>query len=82
MLTTDTERVIPVIMFFKPIIARLGINELAKVLGIPAKNVRRWDDMDSIPADWWKPIAEAGVATLEELAQLAEARRVARSEAA
>lgn len=69
-------------MFFKPIIARLGINELARVLGIPAKNVRRWDDMDSIPADWWKPICEANVATLEELAKTAEARRVARSEAA
>lgn len=82
MLTNDTIRVMRVDMFFKPIIARLGINELAKVLGIPAKNVRRWDDMDSIPADWWKPVAEAGVASLEELAEVAEARRVARSEAA
>ena len=78
MLTTDTERVIRVDMFFTPIIDRRGIADTAKAVGLPTKNVRRWTDMDSIPADWWLKLSEVGIATLDELAQAAEARRVSR----
>lgn len=66
-------------MFFTPIIDRRGLAELASDLGLPMKNVRRWIDSDSIPADWWKPIADSGVATLDELASAAEARRLAKA---
>lgn len=66
-------------MFFTPIIDRKGLAGTAEALGLPTKNVRRWVDSDSIPADWWKPISEAEIATLEELAAAAEARRLASS---
>ncbi len=65
-------------MFFQPIIARKGVAGLAAALALPAKNVRRWVDSDSIPAEWWKPLADAGVASLDELAAAAQTRRLGR----
>lgn len=67
------------------IIARWTVTELAKDLGIPAKNVRRWVDFDSIPADWFAAIARAAELrgfhdiTVEALADVAEARRLAKA---
>jgi hypothetical protein len=71
-------------MFFKPIIARWGIADLAEDLHLPTKNVRRWDDGDSIPADWFAAVVRAAnkrafaEITLEYLAEAAERRRLSR----
>lgn len=68
------------------IISRWTISELAKDLGIPAKNVRRWVDFDSIPAEWFAAIARAAEKrgfheiTLEALAEIAERRRLSKAE--
>lgn len=72
-------------MWFIPTIERLGEAKLACALGIPLKNVRRWIDLDSIPAEWFAPIARAALAlgqpdiSVEFLADQAEARRLHRS---
>lgn len=75
-------------MFFAPIIERFGIAELAAAVGLPTKNVRRWVDLDSIPAEWFAAVVSAAKArgfrdiTADHLARVAERRRLARSEAA
>lgn len=72
-------------MFFKPLIERWGVAALATDLGLPAKNIRRWIDSDSIPAEWFAAIgrraSERGLSdiTVEKLADLAERRRVERA---
>lgn len=76
-------------MFFRPIIALWGAEDAARNLssdvGLPPKNVRRWVDFDSIPADWFTAVAKAAQrrgfkdVTVERLAQIAEDRRLARS---
>ena len=38
---------------------------------------QRWADRDSIPGEYWNAIADAGIATLEELATAAAARKAA-----
>lgn len=74
-------------MFFAPIIERWGIAEMATALGLPTKNVRRWVDLDSIPADWFAAIERAAIkadkpeVTVSHLAEVAEQRRLARSAA-
>jgi|GEM_PF-5058279 len=68
-------------MFFKPIIERRGIAQLATALRIPSKNVRRWVDTDSIPGGWYLRVAATGIASLEELAAAGTSRDMA-SEAA
>jgi len=70
-------------MWFIPII-ELWKGELASDLGLPGKNVKRWVDFDSIPAEWFAPVARAAAnrgfthVTVELLAARAEARAVAR----
>lgn len=84
MLTDNTYRVIHGVMFFKPLIERWKVADMATDLGIPQKNVRRWVDGDSIPADWFSAVVRAAQErgfqdiTAEKLAELAEARRIAR----
>jgi len=74
-------------MFFAPIIERFGIPDLATAVGLPTKNVRRWVDLDSIPAEWFAAVARAAKRrgfrdiTVDHLARVAERRRLARSEA-
>ncbi len=74
-------------MFFAPIITDWGIAEMALALGLPTKNVRRWVDLDSIPADWFAAIERAATAadkpeiTVARLADVAERRRLARNAA-
>lgn len=88
MLTDNTVRVIRVDMFFKPIIELWsGPAALAEDLEVPAKNVRRWIDSDSIPADWFAAVVRAaqrrefqGV-TVDRLAEIAEARRLSKTDA-
>lgn len=80
-------------MFFKPIIKTWrgadpstddGLVQLAADLGLPTKNVRRWADLDSIPADWFSAIARAAAAagfegvTEASLSAVAERRRMTR----
>ena len=72
-------------MFFAPLIEKWGPAELATDLGLPTKNVRRWIDNDSIPAEWFAAIARCAadkkLKGIDErtLAALAEARRIGRS---
>jgi hypothetical protein len=74
-------------MFFAPLIHDWGVAEMASALGLPTKNVRRWVDLDSIPADWFAAIARAARKsgrrhiTAAHLAELAERRRLARASA-
>lgn len=71
-------------MFFSPLIEGWGVAVLAADLDLPVKNVRRWIDNDSIPAEWFAPVARAarrrGVkgVTEKSLAAIAEQRRMAR----
>jgi hypothetical protein len=71
-------------MFFAPLINDWGIAEMAAALGLPTKNVRRWVDLDSIPADWFAAIARIagkhgrGHITEAHLAAIAERRRLAK----
>lgn len=73
-------------MFFSPIIEAWGIAEMASDLGLPTKNVRRWVDLDSIPADWFAAIARKARArgfpqiTEKHLAAVAEQRRIAKTD--
>lgn len=72
-------------MFFAPMINDWGIAAMAADLGLPTKNVRRWVDLDSIPADWFAPIARVAAAAGREgiteahLSALAERRRLSRT---
>jgi len=69
-------------MFFTPIIRRFDIATLSQGLGIPVKNIRRWIDLDSIPAEWFSPVVrhaqQMGHADIshELLSSRAEARRL------
>ena len=48
-------------------------------LGLPAEDVGRvhqWKRSDSIPGEYWKRIAAAGLATADELAAWAERRAI------
>lgn len=84
MLTRDTARVIHVDMIFVSLIERWGVAELAADLELPTKNVRRWVDSDSIPAEWFAAIGRAAEkrgfsdVTVTTLADLAERRRIQR----
>lgn len=75
-------------MFFKPLIEDWGVAKLAEDLGLPTKNVRRWVDLDSIPADWFAAIARAALKrgrpeiTEIYLSALAERRRLTKAAAA
>jgi hypothetical protein len=73
-------------MIFASVISRWGVAELAADLGLPTKNVRRWVDNDSIPAEWFAAVARAADVrghadiTVEKLAMLAEERRLRRAQ--
>jgi hypothetical protein len=44
-------------------------------LGISLHTIRSWAQRDSIPADQWKPLADAGLTSLDELAEAAATRK-------
>jgi hypothetical protein len=50
-------------------------NALGAACGVSPKRVRFWRRRNSIPAEWWAALVEAGVTTLEELACAASRRR-------
>jgi hypothetical protein len=72
-------------MSFCRVIQDVGVARLATGLGLPPKNVRRWVDNDSIPAEWFAPISRLGLMvngeelSVEYLAGVAEQRRLARA---
>lgn len=72
-------------MFFKPLIDRWGVAEMAADLGLPSKNVRSWRHSDSIPAEWFGAIERAAAkrglsdVTGAMLIGIAERRRVDRA---
>lgn len=53
-----------------------GALQLHNRLGLVRKlnTVRSWLQRDSIPAEYWRPIADQGLATLDELATAAAVR--------
>lgn len=54
-----------------------GYRALAERLGQPAERVRFWERRRTIPPEQWKAISDAGLATLEELAEAAAERAAA-----
>ena len=54
-----------------------GASVLARAIGADPNTAKAWKRTDSIPAPYWTAISEAKLATLEELATAAAARRVA-----
>lgn len=52
-----------------------GPSAVAKVVVAEANTAKGWSRSNSIPAMYWEPIVAAHLATLEELAAAAAARR-------
>lgn len=57
------------------IIAAKGPSAIARVLGVEPGTAKQWRRGDSIPAPYWAALAEAGLATLEELAEAAATKQ-------
>ena len=75
-------------MTFTDIIARWPtLQQMAGDLGLPVKNVRRWQDIGSIPAEWFVAVQTAAKArgfgdiTVRSLSEAAHARRLSRASA-
>lgn len=61
---------------FASIFDRTGPTEMARRIGFDDPNtVYAWKRTESIPAAYWRRLADADVATLEELADAAVNRR-------
>lgn len=54
-----------------------GLSALARSVGAAPNTAKQWRRNDSIPATYWAAIASNGFASLEELADAAEAKRTA-----
>jgi hypothetical protein len=52
-----------------------GPAAVGDIVGAPGNTTKQWKRNDSIPAPYWAALAEAGKATLEELAAAAAAKR-------
>lgn len=61
------------------IIRDAGVDAVHGACGLAEKQltVRSWAQRNSIPAEHWKALALAGIATLAELAEAAAAKREA-----
>jgi hypothetical protein len=57
------------------IAAANGPSALARIVGVDAGTAKKWRKGDSIPAPYWEAIAEAKIATLEELAAAAATKQ-------
>jgi DNA-binding transcriptional regulator YiaG len=51
--------------------------QMSELLGVSVHTVRSWAQRDSIPPEYWSPLANANIASLNELAAAAAARRSA-----
>lgn len=76
-------------MTFLDIIAKWpSLADLARDVGLPVKNVRRWHDIGSIPAEWFVTVEAAaarrgiGNVNVESLSKAAHDRRLAKVSAA
>lgn len=58
-----------------------GPAALGRKINVDPNTTKAWNRLDSIPAPHWVALAEAGVATLDQLAQAAAAK-VARPQVA
>ncbi|MDP1598988.1 hypothetical protein [Phenylobacterium sp.] len=54
-----------------------GPSAVARIVGAEAGTAKQWRRNDSIPAAYWAAMADAGLATLEELAVAAASKREA-----
>lgn len=54
-----------------------GSTALARQIDRDPNNVKAWKRLNSIPSGHWQAIADAGVATLDELAAAAAKKQVA-----
>ena len=52
-----------------------GYKAAAERLGLMPNRVRFWERRQAIPPEEWAAVAQAGLATLEELARAAAARK-------
>lgn len=59
-----------------------GVAATAKAITVDANTVKQWKRSNSIPAPHWKAVSDAGLATLEELADAASKRRTGTDDAA
>lgn len=59
-----------------------GDSVVGPAVGAPAGNVKQWRRNDSIPAPYWRGLADNDFATLDELAAYAAAKKIAQGEAA
>jgi len=66
----------------RDIIRRAGPDAIRQVTGVSIYTVRSWIHRDSIPGGHWKAIAEAGYASLDELATAAASDRDTSQDAA
>jgi hypothetical protein len=57
------------------IVAAAGADKLSALTGVSVHTCRSWGQRDSIPGEYWKTIAGEGLASLDELAAAAAARR-------
>ncbi len=55
------------------IVTDAGEERLSALGSVPLNTASSWKRRDRIPSDMWKPIAEEGLASLEELASYAAA---------
>lgn len=56
-----------------------GYQVVAERVGVSAERARFWARRNGIPPSHWHAVTDARVSSLEELAQAAEARRLART---
>lgn len=54
-----------------------GNAAFARAVDTDANTVNQWKRQNSIPAPYWRAVADAGLSTLDELAEAAAARRKA-----
>lgn len=54
-----------------------GPSAFGRAVGADPNTAKQWRRNDSIPAAWWAAVAGADLATLEELAHAAAAKRAA-----
>lgn len=52
-----------------------GVAAFANAISVTRNRVYPWERTDSIPAPYWSAVVDAGLATLEELANAAALRR-------
>ncbi|AYJ85758.1 hypothetical protein D3Y57_06965 [Sphingomonas paeninsulae] len=81
-MSTILEQPAPSLRSHGEIVREYGAQRLRTLLtekgfDVSTTTPQRWADRNSIPGDYWNVISNEGIATLEELAFAAEARKSA-----